>query len=173
MNEHIVIVTGNSALPDEVVDRLDLDRVATVGHSAGGHLAVWLASRPSLPVGVPGADPAVVPTLAVSQAGVLDLVECVEKRTGARSCEELVGALPDEDPERYAQTSPIEMLPIDAEVYAVHGTDDPIVPTAQSERYIEASDTAVLDLFEGAAHFSVITPDDPSWLAVLDRLAAL
>ena len=35
--------------------RLDLDRVTLLGHSAGGHLALWAAGRPNLPAGAPGA----------------------------------------------------------------------------------------------------------------------
>ena len=54
-------------------DHLDHTRVATCGHSAGGHLALWLAGRHLLPAGVPGADPQVRPSAAVAQAGVCDL----------------------------------------------------------------------------------------------------
>ena len=52
---------------------LDLGRVVAVGHSAGGQLALWAASRPTLPADAPGADPRVVIRAAVAQAGVLDL----------------------------------------------------------------------------------------------------
>jgi acetyl esterase/lipase len=55
--------------------RLDLVRVAVVGHSAGGHLAAWVAARSGLPTHAPGADPVVEPRAAVSLAGVLDLIE--------------------------------------------------------------------------------------------------
>ena len=69
--------------------RLPLDRVIAAGHSAGGHLAGWLAARPGLPPGAPGAAPAVLLRGAVSQAGVLDLVDAAEQRLGAgavRTC---------------------------------------------------------------------------------------
>ena len=49
---------------------LDLGRVVPIGHSAGGHLALWCAARAGLPARAPGADPAVVAAAAVSQAGV-------------------------------------------------------------------------------------------------------
>ena len=52
---------------------LDLSRVVAVGHSAGGQLALWAASRPTLPADAPGADPRVVIGAVVSQAGLLDL----------------------------------------------------------------------------------------------------
>src|SRR5699024_620832 len=53
--------------------RLDLDRLAALGHSAGGHLALWLAARAGLPPHAPGAGPIVRPAGVVSQAGVSDL----------------------------------------------------------------------------------------------------
>ncbi|MBA2504527.1 MAG: alpha/beta hydrolase, partial [Thermoleophilaceae bacterium] len=52
---------------------LDLERVTTVGHSAGGHLSLWTAARHRLPAGAPGADPRVRPARAVSMAGCSDL----------------------------------------------------------------------------------------------------
>ena len=65
-----------AAAVDAVADldpALDLARVTVVGHSAGGHLAVWTAHRANLPAGAAGAAPEVVPVAAVSLAGVLDL----------------------------------------------------------------------------------------------------
>ncbi|BAN03129.1 alpha/beta hydrolase family protein [Ilumatobacter coccineus] len=161
-------------LPERFDGVLDLGDVATVGHSAGGHLAVWLASRRLLPVGVPGVDPEVIPETAVSQAGVLDLIGCVDEGIGGTACTDLVGALPGDDPVRYAQTSPAELQPIEAEVIAVHGADDRIVPVSQSETYVErataAGSTARLVVVDGADHFSNLDPTHPAWRAVIDAL---
>lgn len=152
---------------------LDLDRVAIVGHSAGGHLAVWAASRSSLPPDAPWADPQVRPRIAVPQAGVLDLVECAESALGATACPDLVGGLPADVPDRYALTSPVLLVPIDAEVVAVHGTDDSIVPLSQSERYVAAAGTgASLRTVAGADHFDVIDPQSDAWQVVLEVLAS-
>ena len=65
-----------AAAADAVVglEGVDATRVVTVGHSAGGHLALWLAARHRIAAGAPGADPRVRPCGAVSQAGVGDLV---------------------------------------------------------------------------------------------------
>ncbi len=70
---------------------IDLDRVALVGHSAGGHLAAWSASRTSLEPGSPWSEPEVGARLAVAQAGVLDLVECAETGLGGTACPDLLG----------------------------------------------------------------------------------
>lgn len=161
-------------LPEQFDGVLDLGNVATVGHSAGGHLAVWLASRRLLPVGVPGVDPEVLPERAVSQAGVLDLIGCVEQGVGGTACSELVGTTPDADPTRYSQTSPAEMLPIEAEVVAVHGANDRIVPVSQSENYVDRATAAGvrvrLEVIDDADHFSNLDPTHPAWLAVIDAL---
>src|SRR5215472_4799463 len=61
---------------------VDTDRVAAVGHSAGGHLAAWAAGRPRLPDGTPGAKPRVALTAVVAQAGVLALADCARDGTG-------------------------------------------------------------------------------------------
>ena len=52
---------------------LDTNQVIVIGHSAGGHLAVWTAHRAALPEGAPGALPRIMPVGAVSLAGILDL----------------------------------------------------------------------------------------------------
>ncbi len=46
---------GIDALADLRDAPLDLGRVFAIGHSAGGHLALWAAARPGLPAGAPGA----------------------------------------------------------------------------------------------------------------------
>lgn len=51
------VATGVDALA-ELEAQLDLEQIVSVGHSAGGHLALWLAGRGGLPAGAPGADPA-------------------------------------------------------------------------------------------------------------------
>lgn len=62
---------------------LDPARVAVVGHSAGGHLATWIAHREALPADAPGAAPKVVPRAVISLAGALDLAEVDRTRLGA------------------------------------------------------------------------------------------
>ncbi|MEV7992121.1 alpha/beta hydrolase [Streptomyces sp. NPDC086077] len=75
-----------AAAVDAVADldpAIDTRRVLVVGHSAGGHLATWVAHRAALPEGVPGARPGIKPIGAVSLAGVLDLVDADEVGLGS------------------------------------------------------------------------------------------
>ena len=81
---------------------LDLDRVALVGHSAGGHLALWAAGR---------ANPLVSPAMVFALAGVADLRLAHEMGLGDGRVELFVGAPPDAAPDTYAIASPAERVP--------------------------------------------------------------
>src|ERR687896_1205253 len=73
---------------------LDLARVVVVGHSAGGHLALWAAARRGLPAGAPGAEPSVRPAAAVAQAGVVDLREAARRGPSRGAAVSLLGGPP-------------------------------------------------------------------------------
>jgi acetyl esterase/lipase len=146
---------------------LDLARVVAVGHSAGGHLATWLATRPGLPPGAPGAAPRVQLRGVVSQAGVLDLVDAAHRRVGGSAVPDLLDGMPEEVPERYELSSPIARLPVGVPVVCVHGTADRNVPIRQSERYVAAArsagDAVELRTLPGADHFAVIDASSREW----------
>ena len=157
---------------------VDLDRVIAIGHSAGGHLATWLAGRHRVPAGAPGAGPAVVVGGVVAQAGVLDLVTAAEQGLGVGATQALLGGEPAEVPDRYDIGSPAALLPIGVPVELVHGTADVNVPIDQSRRYAAAAeaagDTVTLTEFAGD-HFALIDPSTPAWadcLAAARRLLA-
>jgi acetyl esterase/lipase len=139
---------------------LDLARVPAIGHSAGGHLAAWLATR---------ADPRVPVTAVVAQAGVVDLRLAWELRLSRGVVRRFLGGTPDEVPERYDAASPIERLPLGVPVLLTHGGRDDIVPPVFSERFAEAAraagDRAEVALFEREDHFGHIDPRNPLWKA--------
>ncbi|MDR7252016.1 acetyl esterase/lipase [Nocardioides sp. BE266] len=147
------------------VDGLDLSTVVTLGHSAGGHLAVWAAGR---------VDPGVAVTHAISQAGVLDLVMSERMGLGGGAAAALLGHTPGPDD---AQWDPQQQIPLDVPVWCVHGVDDAIVSLGQSEGYVvdatAAGARAEIIRVEGD-HFVVIDPESPAWqsqLEILDSIA--
>jgi acetyl esterase/lipase len=156
---------------------LAIDRVVAVGHSAGGHLALWAAARTGLPDGAPGARPAVALRAAVGQAPVADLRRAVGLDLGPGAVVGLLGGAPAAEPERYALASPIERLPIGVPQVVVHGDRDRLVPIELSRGYTAAArDTGdVVDFVElpGVGHFEPIDPGHHGWLAVVDRLPDL
>lgn len=148
-------------------DRLDLADVRGVGHSAGGQLVVWAASRHRLPPGAPGADPVVRLSRVVSQAGVLDLVAADRLGLGSGATAALLGGTAAQVPERYAVASPLALLPSGVPVTCVHGDADDTVPLSQSQAYVSAAaaagDDATLDVVPGADHFTLIDPASDAW----------
>jgi len=148
---------------------LPLDRVVTLGHSAGGHLATWAASRGRHP-----RWPATVRvTGVVSQAGVVDLASAYDEGLGSGAVEAFLGHPPGPDD---TSLDPIRNVPLDVPVHCVHGVDDDVVPVGQSRGYVAAARAAgaEAELIEVPGdHFVVIDPEHEAWsrtLAVLDQL---
>jgi acetyl esterase/lipase len=154
------------ALPEA----LPLDRVITLGHSAGGHLATWAASRGRFP-----RWPAKVALSGVvSQAGVVDLEAAYEEDLGTGAVAHFLGHRPGPDD---APLDPRRQVPLDVPVHCIHGTLDDSVPLSQSEGYVAAAraagGAADLTIVEGGDHFVLIDPTSDAWrrtLAILDGL---
>jgi acetyl esterase/lipase len=164
------VAAAIDALAD--VKDLNVSKVVTLGHSAGGHLAVWAAGRPRL-VGTPWADPAVPVTAAISQAGVLDLGAATAVDLGDGAVQALLGGI---DDERYRLADPIEQVPLAVPVRCIHGVSDTTVPLSQSSAYVDRATAAGADAelieVEGD-HFVVIDTGSKAWAQTLEILAAL
>jgi acetyl esterase/lipase len=96
--------------------RLDLRRVVVVGHSAGGHLAAWLAARRRLPPGGPlsAGDPLRIAGV-VSLGGLPDVKAdraASDAACGSEVIDALTGTPGPTRPDVYADTSPAERLPL-------------------------------------------------------------
>jgi acetyl esterase/lipase len=151
--------------------RVDIALTAALGHSAGGHLALWLASRHRIPKTSPihnGQKHRL--TCAVSLAGVCDLGTAWKQRLGNGAVARLMGGPPDGFPDRYDAASPIELLPTGTRHVLIHGTADRVVPISQSESFVEraeqSGDHPVLLRLKGVGHFELIDPESDAWPAV-------
>lgn len=150
---------------------LDLDRAVSIGHSAGGHLALWAAGRPRLPDGAPGAAPRVRMRRAVAKAGAADLEEVARLELSEGAAADLMGGHPHEVPERYALASPVRLLPLGVPLLLVHGEADQVVPASLSVRFAEAAraagDDCELVLVPGEGHRAHLDPCAEVWRAVV------
>ncbi|MGD9763768.1 MAG: alpha/beta hydrolase family protein [Candidatus Binatia bacterium] len=156
---------------------LDLSRAISAGHSAGGHLALWLAGRHRLPQRgeLFSADPLPLRG-AVSLAGIADLAEGVKRNICEGSCHELVGGMPDAVPGRYEQASPSALLPLGVPQWHVVGSDDDLVPADYVQRCAERArryDDVRLDVVPHAGHFEIVVPTTHAWAPVRNALVTL
>ena len=151
-------------------DTIDAADVRLVGHSAGGQLAVWAASRRDT---TPGGPSAVTITRCVSLAGVLDLTTASAEGLGSGNVARLMGGTPTEVPEHYDAGDPTRLVPAGCEVACVVGRDDSVVPRTQSDAYVAAAQEAgapvTLDEVPGD-HSALIAPRSEAWATVSRRL---
>ena len=156
---------------------LALDRVVAIGHSAGGTLALWLAARPGLPAGAPGAAPVVRITAVATQAGVNDLAAGSRDGLGGGAVGSVVGGSPADFADRYALVDPSRLLPLRVPLLVLTGADDDVVPVSQSRDFAaaarEAGDDVRLEVVPGEGHFEQLDPRSGSWRAVRTWLDAL
>jgi pimeloyl-ACP methyl ester carboxylesterase len=149
---------------------LDMSNVITMGHSAGGHLALWLAGRHHLDEKSTLYSKNTLNIKAViSLAGIPDLKEAVNQNICSGASEELVGGLPNDIPTIYQQASPLHLLPLNIPQWHLVGEKDPIVPSTYLQSYItkatkvEKSNNLKLEIIPEIGHFEMVMPNTQSW----------
>ncbi len=155
---------------------LDLKRVIVIGHSAGGQLALWLAARRRLPRNSPLFTNNPLPLRGVvSLAGITDLRKY--RPNCGDAVTKLLGGSPEEVPERYQQTSPIDLLPLKIEQQLIQGALDKIVPVDFSKNYDVAArkkgDRVRLTILPQAGHFDLIAPQSSAWPSIETAVRSL
>ncbi len=160
---------------------LDTTRIVATGHSAGGHLALWLATRRTLDTSSPLAGGAPIALQGiVSVGGIADLPEFFarEKSTcGNPAIESLLGGVPDSVPQRVHDASPIMRLPLRVPSVHIAGELDRVAPLAVRDAFATAArasgDSAWVVTALGAGHFETITPSRPGGRLVIDAVKQL
>ncbi|MEU6072667.1 alpha/beta fold hydrolase [Micromonospora sp. NPDC047074] len=164
------LLTGVTELPRLAAGALP-GRVAAgppllVGHSAGGHLALYAAA--TAPAAVGGVL-ALAPVSNLAEAYRLDLDE------GAVAA--LLGGGPADFPERYAATDPRALVPVSSRTVVIHGACDRQVPIEMSREFVAAGRAAggeirLVELPE-CEHFGLIDPESPAWPQVTAAFRSL
>ena len=151
---------------------LDLENVTVIGHSAGAHAALFVASRPSLPSDseVRGENPLRVKA-AVAIDGPADLRSFAaidESICGKPVIEPLIGGTPETHSRRYQDGSPVAQLPLGVRQALV--SSSPVLSPQNAETYralaSEAGDLVDVRVFGDSGHFEVIAPGTTEWEAV-------
>jgi acetyl esterase/lipase len=148
--------------------RLDLGHVVVVGHSAGGHLAAWVAARKRIAATSPlhVADPLGVRGV-VSLSGILDLEAYRAKGPSACGGPATIDGLVGKHADPYADTSPSTLLPAGVPEAILSGGSDGIVPPAFAHDYARRArqvGDAISDIeIPAAGHFDMIDPKAPAW----------
>lgn len=157
---------------------LDPERVVALGHSAGGHLALWLAARSGLPADDPLRGPAPLALRGVvALAGIPDLAAYAAPSGCGAAVPGLLGGEPATVRERLVRASPVEMLPLGVRQVLVIGALDPIVPAQQARSYRDAArragDEVEIREIGDAGHFELVDPVHPAFGVVRDAVLEL
>lgn len=160
---------------------LDLNRAVIVGHSAGGHLAMWAAARARVPNGSEVYLPEPLPV-----RGVLDLAGPVDLTANVRGYEELcrdtvitalLGGTAAQVPERYAHVSAVQLVPLGVPQVLLMGEHEEFVPRHFAEQYARAAtaagDRVELIVIPGVGHFEIASPRGSTWPRVASVIRAL
>lgn len=151
---------------------LDARRIVAVGHSAGGHLALWLAARPRLPASSPLHSDRPLPIAAVVSLGGLPDLERnmrVDNGCGKAISGKLAGG-------HFDDTSVPRLAPLHVPQYLINGAVDPIVPAELASDYrrrmTAAGDRVQVYLVPNSGHFELIAPGSRAWATAVRRIAS-
>jgi acetyl esterase/lipase len=158
---------------------LDLSRTVLVGHSAGGHLALWASARANLPASsaLRTADP-FLPARVISLAGIGDVKTSAALICGSAIAERLHAPLdPDSRLDPYAEVSPIALPPPESKITMISAILDRLVPPYFAHDYARAmmlKGKSSIDLvyIADAGHFDLVANSTHAWRTVRGHIEA-
>ncbi|MGW1785112.1 alpha/beta hydrolase [Streptomyces sp. NPDC002143] len=165
------------ALVREAVPQADARRMVLVGHSAGGHLALWAAARHVLPADAPWRTGGPVPLRGVvALAPIADFAVAEKLDVCGGASRQLLGGEEQFD-ERRPYADPALLLPTGIATTLVQGRSDLVVPQAVAEAYADAAakagEVVGLTLLEDVGHFPLIDPAADACAVVAEEIAQL
>lgn len=143
---------------------LDLSRVVSIGHSAGGHLTLLDAARD------PGTSRVRV-CATIGQAPLTDVQHAHDLGgPGVEIIELFMGGAPTATGNAYAQASPVRRVPLGVPTLLVQGELDELVPPPMVVDYADAAraagDDVELILRPHDGHFDHLDPLTGAWAVV-------
>jgi acetyl esterase/lipase len=156
---------------------LDLTRVISIGHSAGGHLALWLAGRANIPSDseLYKKNPMKVTAVVnLDGPGDLDAMLAAQQAICGRPViTELMGGSPADRPDRYRAASPIQLLPFGVRIQAFTGRAFGEQNTAFDAAAKRGGDAIESTIIPTAGHFVFIDPQSDVWPQIVAAVRRL
>jgi acetyl esterase/lipase len=153
--------------------RFDVDpnRFLVMGHSAGGQLALCLASHEASV------------RRGISLAGVVDLRRALSLHLSHDAVSEFLGGPPELVPEHYREADPMELSIPQARQWLICGSEDETVPPEFSRDYVKfkgapksapAAKKELVELVEipKAGHFDLLDPSSAAFQRVTSTVLA-
>lgn len=160
--------------------RLDTSRIVAFGHSAGGHLALWLAGRPRLTATsvLAGGDP--LPIASVIASGALPDIEAAlaleNNGCTTSAMPALTGTATPARPDPFADTSIPNLLPLGVRQIFVNASADTIAPPSLATNYAAKADAVGEEIdivtIAGEGHVELIAPGTRAWAAEVAAIKA-
>jgi acetyl esterase/lipase len=176
-------VAGAADALRDIAPRFNLrtDKVVAFGHSAGGHLALWLAARQHLSKQSELYRENPLPIAGIVNAGGLADLKASAPITGqaclAAIMGKLTGAPSATRPNVFSDTSPAELLPLGVKQISVNGDSDDIAPPVLGKGYTrrakKAGDDARFIVVPVTGHVELIAPGTPAFTKELAAIKAL
>lgn len=127
-----------------------------VGHSAGGHLALWAAARLE--------DPALHGCIALAPAADLQCADALHLSDDA------VRAFLGADPAARADVDPAKMIAPRVPVTIIHGLQDDTVPVSVTEAYLARHSQVRVVRLDQCGHYALIDPLSAHWGRVVEEV---
>ncbi len=152
------VVGSLPGLLESVAPGQTAPELTAIGHSAGGHLAMWAATHCT---GV---------RATVGLAPVADLHAAYDRNLDDWAVGDLLGGSPDEHPDRYRAADVISSLPSSSPITVIHGDQDPYVPVEMSRDLAGGGSGVEYIELAGMEHFGLIDPRSAAYPVVVEAV---
>ena len=157
---------------------INLDKILLIGHSAGGHLALWASLFPNNLSN----DYAITPLNAkiqgiVSLAGIVDLEKYFDptNQSCGRGVGRLMGGSPEELPDLYQMGSPVNLYSFSSNtpIVLISGELDPIVTVDHVKILSDAHPEIQHLIIPQSGHFEMVVPQTEAWKQTLNIIKSM